>query len=192
MSYDRRAFLRAVAAGTGVWAAVDLLQIETALVWAADQAVSGSPAGFMALTPAQAAAVDALASRILPSVDGRPGAHEAGVVYFVDKALATFNAAQKKLYGKGLADLDRRAKRRVKGAAGFADLTPAQQDDVIHTIEKTPFFEAIRFNTIVGMFALPSWGGNRDFSGWHLLGLEHQPIFQAPFGYYDADANRRG
>ena len=30
------------------------------------------------------------------SVDGRPGAHEAGVVFFIDKALATFNAGQKK------------------------------------------------------------------------------------------------
>jgi hypothetical protein len=27
--------------------------------------------------------------------------------------------------------------------------------------------------------------------GWHLLGLEHQMTFQAPFGYYDADANRK-
>ena len=50
----------------------------------------------------------------------------------------------------------------------------------------------MRFDTIVGTFALPSWGGNRDYAGWHLLGLEHQMRFQAPFGYYDADINRRG
>ena len=57
--------------------------------------------------------------------------------------------------------------------------------------EKTPFFQTVRFDTIVGTFALPSWGGNRDYAGWHMLGLEHQPRFQAPFGEYDADANRR-
>ena len=58
-------------------------------------------------------------------------------------------------------------------------------------IERTPFFQAVRFDTIVGMFALPTWGGNRDYAGWHMLGLEHQPQFQPPFGYYDADANAR-
>ena len=47
----------------------------------------------------------------------------------------------------------------------------------------------MRFDTLVGTFALPSWGGNRDFAGWRLLGVEHQPFFQAPFGYYDANPN---
>ena len=74
--------------------------------------------------------IEALTSRILPSADGRPGAHEAGVVYFIDKSLATFNAAQKKLYADGVKDLNRRAARKWKGAAGFAALTPAQQDEV--------------------------------------------------------------
>ena len=74
---------------------------------------------------------------------------------------------------------------------GFAALTSGQQDEVIREIEATPFFQAVRLDTIVGTFALPSWVGNRDYMGWHLLGLEHQMAFQAPFGYYDADANRR-
>jgi hypothetical protein len=42
----------------------------------------------------------------------------------------------------------------------------------------------------VGTFALPSWGGNRDYMGWHLLGFEHQMTFQAPFGYYDAQERK--
>jgi gluconate 2-dehydrogenase gamma chain len=62
-----------------------------------------------------------------------------------------------------------------------------QQDEILHDIESTPFFQAIRFDTIVGTFALPSWGGNRDYMGWHLLGFEHQMRFQPPFGYYDAE-----
>ncbi len=63
---------------------------------------------------------------------------------------------------------------------------------MIRDIEKTPFFEAARFDTIVGTFALPTWGGNRDYAGWHMLGFEHQPAFQPPFGYYDAEINKRG
>ncbi len=77
------------------------------------------------------------------------------------------------------------------GGASFAALTPAQQDELLREIEQTPFFQAVRFDTLVGTFALPSWGGNRDFAGWRLLGVEHQPFFQAPFGYYDANANGR-
>ncbi len=75
----RRAFLRAAAAASAAWAAADLVQVEEALAWAAQQAGQGRPE-FTVLTADQADVVDALTSRILPSVDGRPGAHEAGVV----------------------------------------------------------------------------------------------------------------
>ena len=146
--------------------------------------------GFTALSAGEAETVDALSSRIIPSVDKRPGAHEAGVVFFVDRALATFNAGQKKMYAEGLQDLNRRAADMFKATA-FSKLTAAQQDEVIRAIEKTPFFQAVRFDTIVGTFALPTWGGNRDHAGWHMIGLEHQPRFQPPFGAYDVEANRR-
>lgn len=188
--HSRRAFLRAAAAAGAAWSAADLLAIEDALAWSAEQATSKPSGSFTALTSTEAETVVALSSRIIPSVDKRPGAREAGVVYFVDKALATFNANQKTMYAEGLQDVSRRASERFKGAS-FSKLTPAQQDDIIRAIEKTPFFQAIRFDTIVGTFALPSWGGNRDYAGWHMIGLEHQPRFQPPFGDYDVDANRR-
>jgi gluconate 2-dehydrogenase gamma chain len=189
---NRRAFLRAAAAAGVAWAAADLVQVDEALAWAAGQAESRGAAGLVALTKAQADVIDAMASRILPSVDGRPGAHELGAVYFIDRALSTFNAGQKTLYADGIADLNRRAARTLKGTTGFAALTPAQQDDLLHDIEATPFFQAARFDTIVGAFALPTWGGNKDYAGWHMLGLMHQPRFQAPFGYYDAEVNSKG
>lgn len=188
--HSRRAFLRAAAAAGAAWSAADLLAIEDALAWSAEQATSKPSGSFTALTSTEAETVVALSSRIIPSVDKRPGAREAGVVYFVDKALATFNANQKTMYAEGLQDVNRRASEMFKGAS-FSKLTPAQQDDIIRAIEKTPFFQAIRFDTIVGTFALPSWGGNRDYAGWHMIGLEHQPRFQPPFGDYDVDANRR-
>ena len=66
---------------------------------------------FTALTKAQADVVEAMTARILPAVDGRPGAREAGAIHFIDRALATFNAAQKPLYVDGVADLNRRGRR---------------------------------------------------------------------------------
>jgi hypothetical protein len=186
---NRRTFLRAAAAAGAAWATADLVQVEDALAWAGEQA--GKRDGMLtALTRAQADVVDAVASRILPSIDGRPGAHEAGAVYFIDRALDSFNAVQKKLYVDGVADLNRRAASWQ--AAGFAALTPVQQDELLRDIEKTPFFQAVRFDTIVGTFTLPARSGNKDYAGWHLLGFDHQPSFQPPFGYYDAGINRKG
>ena len=179
-----------MAAGAA-WATADLLEVEDALAFASQQTSANLAVPTRALTPAQAEVVSALTSRFLPAVDGRPGAVQAGALYFIDRSLATFNAAQRPLYLEGIADLNRRALAKVAGAAGFVALNPAQQDEVIREIEATPFFQAARLDTIVGTFALPSWGGNRDYMGWHLLGLEHQMTFQAPFGYYDADVNRR-
>ena len=189
--HDRRSFLRAAAAAGAGWAAADLVHVEAALAWAGLQKKKHDAGAFIALTADQAKVVDAMVSRIIPSVDGRPGAHDAGVVYFIDKALATFNAAQKPLYLDGVRDLDGRTSARWNAVASFAALAPALQDEVLHEVERTPFFQAVRFDTIVGMFALPTRGGNRNYAGWHMLGFAHQAQFQPPFGYYDADANAR-
>lgn len=187
---QRRLFLQAAAAAGVAWAA-NFAQVEDALAWTAQHAAADAGGVLKVLTRAQADVVDAMTSRILPSVDGRPGAHEAGVVWFVDRALATFNAEQKTLYVDGVADLNRRAAEQQPGG-GFSALAPARQDEILRAIERTPFFQTARFDTIVGTFGLPTWGGNRGYAGWRLLGIEHQPAFQAPFGYYDAEINRKG
>jgi gluconate 2-dehydrogenase gamma chain len=188
---NRRAFLRAAAAAGMVWAA-DFALVEEALAWTSQQATGQKAAPFATLTAEEADAIVAMTERILPSVDGRAGAREAGVVYFIDRALATFNFAQQTLYAEGVKDLNAQAVLKSGGASNFAALNSQQQDDILREIEKTPFFEAARFGTIVGMFALPTWGGNRDFSGWHMLGLNHAGRYDSPFGYYDAEATGRG
>jgi gluconate 2-dehydrogenase gamma chain len=185
---DRRAFLRAAAAAGVAWAGADLFHFEEALAWAAQQVQSGGE--LKTFTRPEADVVEAMTARILPSVDGRPGAREIGVLYFIDRALSSFNAGQKKHYLDGIADLNRRAARKWKGTSSFAALTADQQDQILKGIEKTDFFQAVRFGTICGTFALPSWGGNRDHAGWRLIGLTHQPVFQPPFGYYDAEARK--
>jgi gluconate 2-dehydrogenase gamma chain len=44
----------------------------------------------------------------------------------------------------------------------------------------------MHYLTVAGMFALPSYGGNRDHIGWKLLGFTHQHVWAPPFGFYDA------
>src|ERR1700691_2572680 len=65
-------------------------------------AQSDSPPQLEVLDAAMAAEVEALAAQIIPSDDG-PGAKEAGVIYFIDRALATFDQDQREIYRAGLA-----------------------------------------------------------------------------------------
>jgi len=129
--------------------------------------------------------------RIFPS-DGTPGAKEAGVIHFMDKALATFAAPQKPQLLMGLDDLNKKVAGKWPGQTSFAALQPQQQDELLKEIEQGPFFGQLRFATVVGMFANPSYGGNQNQAGWKLLGFEAHGVFQPPFGYYDAEAQRGG
>jgi gluconate 2-dehydrogenase gamma chain len=180
----------AAAAGAG-WATADLSQIQDALAWAAQQAGQSGRDRFAVFSAAEAAVVEALTSRILPADGQRPGAREAGVVHFIDRALSTFGVSERKVYRDGVADLNLRTRRRWKDVTSFAALSASDQDELLRDIEQTPFFNAARFATIVGTFALPTWGGNRDYAGWRLIGFERRPAFQPPFGAYDAGANGR-
>ena len=139
---------------------------------------------------AEAREIEAAVERIIPSDDG-PGAREAGVLYFIDGGLATFAKDQQPLFREGLTKLADETRTRFPQAARFSSLTAAQQDEVLHAVEKTPFFEALRLSTIAGMFALPSYGGNRDYVGWKALGMDTAPVFAPPFGYYDRPAVQR-
>lgn len=59
------------------------------------------PPAFSYLDKKAAADIEALTGEIIPSGDS-PGAREAGVVYFIDRALHTFDQAQQGLYRSGL------------------------------------------------------------------------------------------
>lgn len=188
---SRRAFLAAAGAAGAAWLVADPDRLEAALVHARRVAASPPPYRFDALTAAQAADLEAVAMRIFPS-DGTPGAKEAGVIHFMDKALATFAAPQKDLVIAGLDDLNKRAKAKWPTSTAFSALTPAQQDELLKAIEQTPFFGQTRFATVVGMFANPTYGGNQNQVGWKLIGFEAHGIFQPPFGYYDAEVMKGG
>ena len=41
--------------------------------------------------------------------------------------------------------------------------------------------------TVLGLIALPKYGGNFDNRGWKLLGVEDNHVWEPPFGFYDID-----
>ena len=133
---------------------------------------------FETLTAAESAALDAFASRIIPSDDGTPGAHEARAVHFIDRGLTGAMAASREQYAVGLAALDSHAMAR--GGVAFCDLPAAEQDTIIEAMTRNAiadypmlnagFFNTVRTHTIEGTFSDPYYGGNRDFVGWELLG----------------------
>jgi gluconate 2-dehydrogenase gamma chain len=187
----RRAFLAAAGAAGAAWLAADPELVHAALAHARRTVASPPPYRFAVLTAAQAAGLEAVAMRIIPS-DGTPGAKEAGVIYFIDQALASFAQDQKDPLIAGLGDLNARTKSQWPEVAAFAALAPERQDELLRAIEKTPFFGTMRTGTVMGMFSNPSYGGNRDQLGWKLLGFQAHGIYQPPFGYYDAEARKEG
>lgn len=161
-----------------------LAEVAAAQQHAHEAAQSSTPTKFETLDPEIAAEIDAIASQIIPSTDG-PGAREAGVIYFIDRALSTFDAHLREAYRTGMADVQQKRKEIFPASTSMAALTSDQQIRLIHAIETTGFFELLRTHTMYGFLGNPSYGGNRDRVGWKLIGFEDRMAWQPPFGYYD-------
>jgi gluconate 2-dehydrogenase gamma chain len=136
-------------------------------------------------TEQEALIVAAAAARIMPSDETGPGAHEAGVVIYIDRQLAgpwgrdarrythePFDDAAAAEFGyQGAASPQRIYREGLKQLAGFEGLPPIEQDARLVQIEQSVFFELLRRNTIEGMFCDPLHGGNVDMVGWQLIGF---------------------
>ncbi len=146
---------------------------------------------FTYFDPATAAEIEAIAGQIIPT-DETPGAREAGVIHFIDHALSTFDQESRRYYKAGLAELQTKRAAMFPGSKSIAALQPDQQLVLVKSIDGTPFFETVRTHTIIGFLNSPDQGGNRDYIGWKLLGMDHQMVYQPPFGYYDAEARKEG
>jgi gluconate 2-dehydrogenase gamma chain len=79
-----------------------LAEVASAQQHAHEAAQSSTPPPFQTLDAVTAAELDAITSQIIPSTDG-PGAHEAGIVYFIDRALAPFDSDLRESYRTGMA-----------------------------------------------------------------------------------------
>lgn len=117
-----------------------------------------------------------LLDRLIPADDLGPGALEAGVLAYVEAALAGHSSAELPVYATGLRAVAAHA-TRVFGAELEA-LDAADQDAVVadlaagrvNGVDRGSFFELVRRHAAEGMFGDPRWGGNRGEAGWRLLG----------------------
>ena len=133
---------------------------------------------------AQHATLDAALARLIPGDDGEPGAREAQVIRYVERALEGAHGEHMAAYRRGLADLDELALARF--GAAFATLSEQRQDCVLREAERAHdgFFELMRAHAIEGMFGDPRWGGNAQLAGWRLLG------YTGPRAVIEADDQR--
>ena len=178
----RRAFLVRAAAGAGAVAGAGLLPD-----------ASGQNRGERHEAPAQshsrggaffiqedAATIAAFTERLMPGAAGKPGAREAGVLRYIDLALAGAYADLQDFYRRSLAQLDAYCRKTYQES--FRRLDAARQDEVMTALERDQvtgftwpsgleFFNIIRTHTMEGLFADPIYGGNQNFAGWRLVGF---------------------
>jgi gluconate 2-dehydrogenase gamma chain len=199
---SRRSFiLRAGTSISAVWLSTHWPAILSAAEHAHAAAKSSAPAKLAFFSADQAKEIDAITARIIPT-DDLPGAHEAGAVYFIDRALTTFAKDSQKVYQDGLVEWQSRVQELFPSLQMFSAGTPEQQDKILHSLEHpaapgrgrgrpTPngqsFFETVRTHTIVAFLIDPDDGGNGNDAGWKVIGREREHVFQPPFGYYDKE-----
>lgn len=181
-SLSRRQFLGSSSALTSA----SLLKIGApALIAIAEAACTAKEEGapFSILNASDAADLKAIAARIMPTTD-TPGATEAGVIYFFDRAFGAEHKSTLPFILASLADLN-------NGTDRFADLKATEQDKLLTSIEGGDFFGAMWTLTMAGFFAMSRYGGNKDNIAWDLIGFEgNHGAWEYPFGYYDAEYAR--
>lgn len=125
-----------------------------------------------ALSATEIETLKAVIDRLIPSDDLGPGAVEAGVFIFIDRALAGPEAALLPMYQSGLAAIV-----AAGGDDGFEQLAADAQDELLTQAEQNGltdspegFFGLLLEHARQGMFGDPIWGGNINFAGWDLIG----------------------
>jgi len=133
------------------------------------------PGPWMFFTADEAALIEAAVDRLIPPDDRGPGGKDAGCAVFIDRQLAGPYGRAGGLYMKP---------PFMPGAAtqGYQmSDAPADQDKVLTALEtgsinlkdvnSEEFFALLLQDTQEGFFADPIYGGNRDMSGWKLVGF---------------------
>jgi gluconate 2-dehydrogenase gamma chain len=138
--------------------------------------------------PHQKKTIEAAAERIVPA-DHDAGARQAGVVNYIENALAAYESEHAPLYADGVQELDRRARERF-AASSFVALRPEQQDELLTQLEKerSPFFSILIEHTMQGFYGDPRHGGNRDRVSWKMIGFpgpSRPEGYRPPLGWYD-------
>jgi gluconate 2-dehydrogenase gamma chain len=144
------------------------------------QSAAALPAreAFENLTATESDLLERIVERLIPSDEHGPGAKEARVAHYIDRALGGGLASSRAAYGPGLAALDRYA--RSSRGKPFLELSGTDQDSVLIDCEtgaatgfagsSAQFFGMLLSHTRQGMFGDPYYGGNANFVGWDLIG----------------------
>jgi gluconate 2-dehydrogenase gamma chain len=132
---------------------------------------------------AEAKIVSAACERIFPRDESGPGATDANVVIYIDRQLAGPYGRDKYRYTQapwvesvpehgyqGKATPREIYREGIPQLGPFLEMSPADRDKQLHSIEKTLFFQLLRIHTIEGMFCDPLHGGNAGMVGWQLIG----------------------
>jgi gluconate 2-dehydrogenase gamma chain len=133
------------------------------------------------LTASETEILSAMVDRLIPTDELGPGALDAGVLEYIDRALSEAESDSAEAYRSGLAALDTYS-RYTRGGA-FIDLSTIDQDSVLIDVQigaatgagvgfvgsSGSFFNIVKNHTWQGMFGDPKYGGNADFAGWDLI-----------------------
>jgi gluconate 2-dehydrogenase gamma chain len=150
--------------------------VSAALVPVAALTVAAQTPPPSALSDAQLRLLAAFVDRLIPKDELGPSASECDVPVYINRALGDYLAGEKTAFVEGLDATDALA-RRTQNAA-FADLTPAQQDALLTSMDNgdadgfpnaRAFFNRARRLALEGMFGDPYYGGNKNFAGWDLI-----------------------
>jgi gluconate 2-dehydrogenase gamma chain len=186
MEFSRRSFIATTTQTLGSgWLVLNWPEIAAAAGHAHSARQSSKPQSLAILNTEMARDIDAICAQIIPT-DDTPGAREAGAVYFVDRALGGFYAGHRAEFIADYAAFTAAVAKQLPGVL-FADLAADRQIEYLKSVEESRFFGSVRFLTILGLLALPGYGGNRDEIGWKLIGFNDAHAFNPPFGYYDRD-----
>jgi hypothetical protein len=185
----RELLTRTVRLGAGAIVPVDILRRMPHGAAAAGAATqSATREALETLTAQEAATLDAIAARLIPTDGNGPGAAEARATRYIDRALAGALVGSRDAYRDGLAAID--AYARASKGSPFTQLSAVDQDSILLQLEEnvatgfTPdaaaFFNLVRTHTIQGTFGDPYYGGNANFVGWDLLRYPGVRLAAAP------------
>ena len=178
----RREFLEAISTAlAGALSAGRLASVTDALAATIPQS-----APYEFLTADQVRLLDVISAHIVPT-DETPGAREAHVVRFIDRAFTTFFSDFRKDFADALDQFATFMSHFRPDGATFLELSPGEQVAALRDLERLQpdTFGPLRDLTMLGMFSHPEHGGNYQKIGWKLIGYVDQYSWAPPFGYYD-------
>jgi len=130
--------------------------------------------------------LDTIVEQIIPT-DNYRGGKWANVSNFIDKQLDSYYKKYQTEYREGLAAFQKTV-IQIKGKK-FEELSFPEQTEILENMEngdftgeywkdhRSPaFFDLIRQHTMQGFYGSPLHGGNREYTSYHMLGLDYPNV----------------